>query len=152
MVEGGHRHPPPFSLRKRTTATRGRPAPDVFSPASDGATPSASSWVAAIAAAEPPRKLRRVHPPSQFDSFGVILVLLIHILQHERPEQTVFPICSGPRADPGSHMDRFKRTAAFLTSSVVERETDPFCRNGPQGLSHKRGLSPFLLPSLKCDA
>ena len=40
-------------------------------------------------------------------------------------------------------MDRFKRTATFLASSVVEKGTDPFCRNGPQGAAHKRGLSPF---------
>ena len=37
-----------------------------------------------------------------------------------------------------------KRTATFLASSVVEKGTDPFCRNGPQGAAHKRGLSPFL--------
>ena len=42
------------------------------------------------------------------------------------------------------NMDRLKRTATFWESSVVEKGTDPFCRNGPQGAAHKRGLSPFL--------
>ena len=45
-------------------------------------------------------------------------------------------------------MDRFKKTATFLASSVVEKGTDPFCRNGPQGAAHKRGLSPFPFRAL----
>ena len=35
-------------------------------------------------------------------------------------------------------------TAPLLSiCSMVEKGTDPFCWNGPQGAAHKRGLSPY---------
>ena len=75
---------------------------------------------------------------------------------NDRLEIQVPVLCRGScprRANPCTcciacrpHRDRFKRTATFSASSVVENGTDSFCRNGLQGAAHKRGLSflPFL--------